>query len=175
MFVPLKALSTKQNRGFRTYRTCNTYPCIRSLFGLRKGIFLFELALMPVPELLLPSALPGEGVPPRFCQLGRCLRCTETAPVGFLPSRTWLSEGHLCQLCCGLDRLGAILRLTNRESLVFRHALQHVLLVTSQAELALSRSPDSARESFDVVPEGGHPEDSGDPPAFRGPPAGSEP
>ena len=130
---------------------------------------------MPVPWLSVPGALPGEGVPPRLCLLGRCWRCAEAAPEGFLPSRTWLSERHLCQLCCGLDRLAAVLRLADRESLVFRHALQHVLLVTSQTEVALSGPPDSARASFDVDPEADQSGDPEDPPALPVRPAIYEP
>ena len=38
---------------------------------------------MPVPWLSIPGALPGEGVPPRLCSLGRCWRCAEAAPEGF--------------------------------------------------------------------------------------------
>ena len=134
-----------------------------------------ESALIPVPGLLLPSVVTDEGERPRVGLLGRCLRCTEAAPVGFLRRRTPLFQGHLCQLCCELDRLGAILRLADRESLVFRHALQHVLLVTSQVELTLSGPPNSSRESFDVDPEAAQPDESEDLPPLLGRPAGSEP
>ena len=127
---------------------------------------------------VLPLCLSLPAGDPPAVLFGRCPRCTEAAPEGYLPRPGTLVVGRVCRLCHELDQVSEALRYLDRESVEFNHLLDLLRVVRSHAQLLTSGPPDSRRAWLDVFGEAGifaYPDSDDEVLAAVALPAGREP